>query len=92
MVSLEVRDTHAVLAVTDQGSGIPAAAVPHLFQRFFRAATTAQAHTAGMGIGLYVVHEIVVQHGGSVEVTSEEGSGSTFTVQLPLAKHTTVPS
>jgi len=92
MVSLEVRDTHAVLAVTDHGSGIPAAAVPHLFQRFFRAATTAQAHTAGMGIGLYVVHEIVVRHGGSVEVTSEEGYGSTFTVQLPLAKHTPIAS
>jgi PAS domain S-box-containing protein len=86
-ISLELRDTEAVLAVTDHGSGIPAAAVPHLFQRFFRAAHTAQAHTAGMGIGLYVVHEIVVQHGGAVEVTSEEGSGSTFTVRLPREAH-----
>jgi signal transduction histidine kinase len=86
-ISLELRNTEAVLAVTDHGSGIPAAAVPHLFQRFFRAAHTAQANTAGMGIGLYVVHEIVVQHGGSVEVTSEEGSGSTFTVRLPREAH-----
>jgi signal transduction histidine kinase len=91
-VSLELQDTDAVLSVTDHGSGIPAAAMPHLFQRLFRAASTAQAHTAGMGIGLYVVHEIVARHGGSVEVTSEEGSGSTFTVRLPCAKHTRVPS
>jgi signal transduction histidine kinase len=38
-----------------------------------------------MGIGLYVVHEIVTRHGGTVEVTSDEGHGSTFTVRLPLS-------
>jgi signal transduction histidine kinase len=41
-------------------------------------------HISGMGIGLYVVREIVTHHGGSVEVTSSEGEGSVFTVSLPL--------
>ncbi|PLS80167.1 MAG: hypothetical protein CYG59_09445, partial [Chloroflexi bacterium] len=83
-VSLELQDDHAILAVADRGIGIPPAALPNLFQRFFRAANLAQKDTAGMGIGLYVVHEIVSRHGGRVEVTSEEGQGSTFRVVLPL--------
>jgi len=78
-------DTHAAIAVADQGVGIPQSALPQLFQRFFRAADRAQANTAGMGIGLYVVHEIATRHGGMVEVMSKEGHGSTFTVRLPLA-------
>jgi len=82
---LAQEGTHATIAVADQGSGIPEAALPQLFQRFFRAANQAQTHTAGMGIGLYVVHEIATRHGATVEVTSIEGQGSTFTVRLPLA-------
>ena len=84
---LEQEETRAAIAVVDQGVGIPETALAQLFQRFFRAANSAQAHTAGMGIGLYVVHEIVTRHGGTVEVTSEEGHGSTFTVRLPLSLH-----
>ena len=82
---LERRDDQAVIVVADQGVGIPETALAQLFQRFFRAANSAQANTAGMGIGLYVVHEIVTRHGGTVEVASEEGHGSTFTVRLPLS-------
>jgi len=75
----------AVVSVSDQGVGIPAAALPQLFQRFFRAANVSAHHISGMGIGLYVVREIVTQHGGEVFVASVEGEGSTFTVALPLA-------
>jgi PAS domain S-box-containing protein len=72
-------------AVTDQGFGIATEDLPHLFQRFYRAPSTEQHKVSGMGIGLYVVQEIVALHGGTVEVTSTPGAGSTFTVWLPLA-------
>ncbi|HEY0602046.1 MAG TPA: GAF domain-containing protein [Herpetosiphonaceae bacterium] len=79
------EDRTARLSVTDQGIGIPATALPHIFQRFFRAHTGDTHRISGLGIGLYVVKEIVALHGGSVEVESAEGAGSTFTVTLPLA-------
>jgi signal transduction histidine kinase len=70
--------------VTDQGIGIPAPALPQLFRRFYRAPNAEAQHSSGMGIGLYVVKEIVELHGGAVEVISQEGQGSTFTITLPL--------
>jgi len=77
---------HAVLAVSDRGIGIPHEAQARLFQRFYRARHAAAHGISGMGIGLYVVSEIVSRHGGTVEVASTEGVGSTFTVRLPLAE------
>ncbi len=84
-VGVEQRGNQASLAISDQGIGIPEAAQAQLFQRFYRAANTDGSPIGGMGIGLYVVKEIVTRHGGTVEVTSVEGKGSTFTVRLPLA-------
>lgn len=72
------------IAVTDHGQGISEDALPHLFERFYRVPEVRTEHIGGMGIGLYVVREIVALHGGTVTVTSKEGSGSTFTVRLPL--------
>jgi PAS domain S-box-containing protein len=86
-VRIEARaqaDT-VLLSVTDHGIGIPQAALPRLFQRFYRAHNVDPRLVSGMGIGLYVVKEIVALHGGTVEVTSSEGQGSTFTVRLPRA-------
>ena len=74
----------AWLAVTDHGMGIPEAALPNLFQRFYRAPNVDNQKISGIGIGLYVVKEIVTLHGGEVHVTSTEGQGSTFTIGLPL--------
>ncbi|MBK9713397.1 MAG: PAS domain S-box protein [Kouleothrix sp.] len=76
----------ACLSVADQGIGIPADALPNLFQRFYRAANVDEQHISGMGVGLYVVREIVTLHGGQVAVASEEGQGSTFTIRLPLLR------
>jgi signal transduction histidine kinase len=76
---------HAVVAVSDEGIGIPASELPRLFQRFYRAANVEERHISGMGVGLYVVREIVGLHGGDVTVESKEGRGSTFTFWLPLA-------
>jgi signal transduction histidine kinase len=74
----------AVVSVQDQGVGIPASDLPHLFQRFYRASNVA-GRIRGTGLGLYSAREIIQQHGGSLEVESREGRGSTFTVRLPLS-------
>jgi PAS domain S-box-containing protein len=79
------QNERAFIAVADQGAGIPAEALPHLFERFYRAPGADQHTTSGTGIGLYVVQEIVARHDGTVQVESTEGEGSTFTVWLPLA-------
>jgi signal transduction histidine kinase len=84
-VEIALQDTCARVRVRDEGLGIPANALPHIFKRFYRVAGAATQPIAGSGIGLYVVREIVAGHGGTVEASSTEGGGSTFTVYLPLA-------
>lgn len=75
----------ACFSVRDEGIGIPESAQPYLFQRFYRASNVSGHHISGLGIGLYLVNEIVAQHGGTIAVASTEGAGSTFTVRIPLA-------
>ncbi|HRC77868.1 MAG TPA: ATP-binding protein, partial [Kouleothrix sp.] len=86
VVSIRARrdDQHMYVEVADQGMGIPASALPHLFQRFYRATNVDARQISGMGIGLYVVREIVHMHGGTVHASSTEGQGSTFVVTLPI--------
>ncbi|MDX1531704.1 MAG: response regulator, partial [Rhodothermales bacterium] len=76
----------AVLAVRDTGAGIPAAALPYLFDRFYQVEREQRAGAVGTGIGLALAKELVELHGGTVAVESEEGFGSTFTVTLPLGE------
>jgi signal transduction histidine kinase len=83
-VALTIDAEHTAIAVQDEGIGIPAADIPRLFQRFFRAANAQTQAISGTGIGLFVVSEIIRLHGGTVAVASDEGRGSTFTVTLPL--------
>jgi PAS domain S-box-containing protein len=85
-VSIERQGDQAVIQVKDQGIGIPEAAQGQVFQRFYRASNAIQQHIGGTGIGLYLVKEIVTRHGGTVAVSSMEGYGSTFTIQLPLTQ------
>jgi len=87
-VQVARRDNRACMSVSDQGIGIPAEDIPHLFERFYRASNIDEEHITGMGIGLYIVKEIVTLHGGSVDVESVLGTGSTFTVCLPLKRDT----
>jgi GAF domain-containing protein/anti-sigma regulatory factor (Ser/Thr protein kinase) len=82
-VRLRATAQAAEVSVTDQGIGIPSAAIAQLFQQFYRAENVVGQHISGMGVGLYVVHEIVRRHDGSVHVESSEGVGSTFTIRLP---------
>ena len=71
-------------AVSDRGSGIPADALPHLFERFYRVAETTE-RVQGLGLGLYISQSIARAHRGRIEVESELGRGSTFTLVLPVA-------
>jgi PAS domain S-box-containing protein len=84
IVRVEHRDAYAFVAVADHGIGIPEAALGRLFQRFYRAPNVDERQISGMGIGLYVVREIMLLHQGTIEVESVEGQGSTFTMRLPL--------
>lgn len=76
----------AQLVVQDAGPGIPLARQPHIFERFERAASR---NVSGLGLGLFIVKEIVEAHQGKVEVISEEGRGAKFIVTLPLRAYNT---
>ena len=84
-LAISQQDSAACVAVTDQGIGISPADLDRLFERFYRAHGQAAHEIRGLGIGLYVVREIVQAHGGTISVQSREGEGSAFTVCLPLA-------
>ncbi len=88
-VRVSRQDTTARVAVTDEGIGIPLESLPRVFEQFYRAANVSPASIGGLGVGLYVVKEIVTRHGGTVDVASTEGAGSTFTLVLPLAASAT---
>ncbi len=72
------------LSVKDQGFGIAPEHLPHLFERFYRVKSEHTRTIEGTGLGLYISHSIVEQHGGHIDVESEPGVGSTFTIRLPL--------
>jgi heavy metal sensor kinase len=91
-VTVETDATEGVVTVEDTGVGIPADALPQVFDRFYRAdpARTAQPATgagehAGFGLGLSIVKELVEAHQGRITVASHVGKGSVFTVRLPIA-------
>ena len=71
------------LRVADDGLGIPTRDLPRVFERFYRVDRARSRETGGTGLGLAIVKHVAENHGGSVEVTSELGRGSTFTVRLP---------
>ncbi|MEP7189187.1 MAG: HAMP domain-containing sensor histidine kinase [Roseiflexaceae bacterium] len=85
-VTVQCTQSEARVSIRDTGIGIPAAALPHLFDRFYRVAEDAASNIRGMGIGLSVVDEIMTLHGGTISVESTEGVGSIFTIALPLAE------
>jgi PAS domain S-box-containing protein len=85
-VSVKRVDRNAQLRVRDTGVGIPADAIPRLFERFHRIPTTRCRTNEGSGIGLALVHELVKLHGGFLQVESEIGLGTTFIVSVPLGQ------
>jgi signal transduction histidine kinase len=81
----------ATVRVTDHGLGIAAADMPRLFTRFGRIITSDNSNIAGIGLGLYYCQELALLHGGAIEAESTPGSGSTFSLSLPL-QHEAEPS
>ncbi|WP_051711385.1 ATP-binding protein [Andreprevotia chitinilytica] len=74
---------HVAIDIADQGEGIPAEAMPHLFEPFFQVGVDHQARS-GVGLGLPFVKTVIERHGGTVSVTSEVGKGSVFHITLPV--------
>ena len=83
-VILKRADSSVLLAVSDTGIGIPADQLPHIFERFRRVRRPGRSDATGTGLGLAIVQDFVQAHGGRVDVVSQEGVGSTFTVTLPV--------
>jgi signal transduction histidine kinase len=80
-LSVDADPTHARVRVADRGIGIASDAQARVFERFERA--VGSEHFGGLGIGLYIVRQIVDAHGGEVRVESTPGAGASFTVELP---------
>jgi signal transduction histidine kinase len=85
-LALSVKDSSAVIEVSDTGRGIPASALPYIFERFYRQTDPRDSRVTGFGLGLAICKWIADAHGGSIEVDSREDQGTRFTVRLPLQK------
>ena len=82
-IAVEVDGSEVTLTVRDTGVGIPARELPRVFERFYRVDRARSRGTGGTGLGLSIARHVAENHGGSVEVASELGTGTTFTVRLP---------
>ena len=81
-IGVEQENGMAKIIVADQGSGIPAAELDRIFERFYRVDQARSRGTGGTGLGLSIVKHICINHGGDISVRSLEGEGSTFTMRI----------
>src|ERR687892_211740 len=86
-VGVRRRGDQVEISVTDQGLGIPEGELGRIFERFYRVDPARSRTTGGTGLGLSIVKHVAASHGGEVTVWSARGSGSTFTLRLPLHPH-----
>ena len=82
-LSLTRKDTGVEIAVRDNGPGIAPEHLAHLFDRFYRIDSSRARRSGGAGLGLSITRSIVELHGGTIDVESAIGEGSTFIVRLP---------
>ncbi|MDE2573509.1 MAG: PAS domain-containing protein [bacterium] len=82
-VSAERGADGAVVIVRDRGAGVPEGELPYIFDQFYRVDNHLTASAGGSGLGLYIVRSIVRAHGGTIDVCSNVGQGTTFTISLP---------
>jgi len=82
-VTSQVENQQVCVSFTDTGLGIPEEALPHLFEKFYRVRTDETQDIEGNGLGLAIVKSIIEQHSGKVQVESEHGKGSCFSIHLP---------
>ena len=83
-ISAHARNGWAEIVIADEGIGIPTKDLDRVFERFYRVDRARDRRTGGTGLGLAIVRHVATNHGGTVEVTSQEGVGSTFTLRLPM--------
>jgi signal transduction histidine kinase len=83
-VQVDVEDSNATAVVIDTGIGMTPAVRARIFEKFYRAPEARQHEAQGLGLGLALVQQMVLAHGGQIEVESTPGAGSTFRVVLPL--------
>lgn len=81
---LFAHSRRVIIQVEDNGIGIPATDLPHIFERFYRVDTVRSRQTGGFGLGLSIAQQIVQAHGGQLTASSVVGQGSTFQIELPL--------
>jgi signal transduction histidine kinase len=84
--------SHARISIKDQGIGMDQKEVKQIFRKFYRTRKAEESGEAGTGIGLSIVQQIVEQHGGRIEVTSQPGAGSCFTLVLPAGACAAAPA
>jgi signal transduction histidine kinase len=87
-IHIDIRDSAEDLkiSITDSGVGISKENLPRIFDQFYRADGSRSSVTGGAGLGLTIVKKLVEAHNGSIDVSSEVGQGTTFTVSLPISK------
>jgi two-component system sensor histidine kinase SenX3 len=85
-VVVKVKQELLEISVTDQGIGIAEDELARVFERFYRVDPARSRMTGGTGLGLSIVKHVALNHGGDIKVWSKEGVGSTFTLQLPIAR------
>lgn len=83
-VETKVEAKEFIIGVSDTGIGVAESDIPHIFNRFYRADKARTSGEAGTGLGLAITRRIVEIHDGRIEVESEVGHGSTFTIYLPV--------
>jgi signal transduction histidine kinase len=91
-VWVRVDEDDVVVVVSDNGIGIPTDEVDRLFTRFFRASTATAREIQGTGLGLAIARTIAEAHGGTIDVSSEPGRGTTFEVRLPIRQPLSAPA
>jgi two-component system OmpR family sensor kinase len=84
-VGADDRTNEATLTVVDEGPGISDEDRERVFTAFYRTPSAATSQVSGLGLGLYICHELVVAHGGTIEIGTSPSGGAAFTIRLPLA-------
>jgi len=91
-ISLDRKGHQFIMTVKDSGIGIPQDQIPHIFNKFYRSTHSDYAEIQGTGIGLALTKQLVEMHEGTIEVKSEQGKGSKFTIRLPIRRQASLQS